>query len=278
MYDRLLDLVTRPEPFARTTTRDLWTAPHIADRMLAFHLDGSNDMASRRTETIDGFVGWVDAEIGLAGRKVLDLGCGPGLYAHRMAARGATVTGLDFSGLSIAHARQQAAAAGLEIDYREADYLAYLFPERIDLATLIYCDFGALPPERRRHLLDKIRAALRPGGALILDAFPPAHLERASEVLTCERRLMRGFFAPGDYFGFRARHLYQESDLTLDRYLIVAPNREFEIWNWDQCFSPESLAAELAERGFAVERVADIATGAPWQGGSGAFAVVARAV
>ena len=49
MYDRLLDLATRPMPFACTTTRELWTDPHIATQMLAFHLDGSHDLASRRT-------------------------------------------------------------------------------------------------------------------------------------------------------------------------------------------------------------------------------------
>jgi len=278
MFDRLLDLATRPAPFSRTTTRELWTDPHIAARMLAFHLDGSNDMASRRTQTIEGFVGWVDARLGLAGRRVLDLGCGPGLYARRLAARGAEVIGLDFSATSLAHARQEAVAAGLSIDYREADYLEDDLPGSLDLVLLIYCDYGALPPERRQKLLGKVRAALRPGGSFILDAFPPSHAAALVPGLSLERCMMQGFFAPGDYFGLRARHLYAEADLTLDRFLIVAPDWEFEIWNWDQCFSPASLAAELSAAGLAAGEPLEIATGLPWSPGPEPFAVVARAV
>lgn len=277
MYDRLLDLATRPAPFSRTTTRDLWTDPHIAARMLGFHLDGSNDLASRRTQTISGFVDWVDARFGLTGKRVLDLGCGPGLYALPMAQRGAHVTGLDFSATSLAHARREAAAAGRNIEYREADYLADELPPGQDLITLIYCDYGALPPDSRQLLLAKIRAALVAGGTFILDAFPPAHAAAVTEGLSLEQRMHGRFFAPGDYFGLRARHRY-ESDLTLDRYLIVAPDREFEIWNWDQCFTPAALAAELHASGLVADDAVEIATGTPWSPGDQAFALMARAV
>ena len=278
MYHRLLDLATRPEPFSRTTTRQLWTDQHIAGRMLAFHLDGSNDMASRRSVAIESFVGWVDDRLGLAGRRVLDLGCGPGLYARRMAARGATVTGLDFSATSLAHARSDAAAAGLSINYLEADYVEDELPGPVDLVTLIYCDYGALPPERRKKLLTKVRAALAPGGAFVLDVFPPGHAAAITPGFSLERRMMGGFFSPGDYVGLRARHLYPDADLTLDRYLIVTPDREFEFWNWDQCFAPTALALELAAAGLAAGEPLEITTGTPWTPGPQPFALIARPV
>jgi 2-polyprenyl-3-methyl-5-hydroxy-6-metoxy-1,4-benzoquinol methylase len=44
------------------------------------------------------------------GARVLDLTCGPGLYAVALAERGAEVVGVDFGPASIAHARQLAAA------------------------------------------------------------------------------------------------------------------------------------------------------------------------
>lgn len=278
MYDRLLDLATRPMPFACTTTRELWTDPHIATQMLAFHLDGSHDLASRRTGSIDAFVDWVDRRLGLAGRRVLDLGCGPGLYAERMAARGAVVTGVDFSAHSLAHARISASGAGLEIDYRHADYLADPLPEALDMVTLIYCDYGALPPDKRARLLARIRRALRVDGRLILDVFPPDHALAYTEGLSVERRMLDGFFSAADYFGLRARHRYAEHLLTLDRYLILAEDRSFEIWNWDQCFSPESLAAEFSAAGFAMEGALEFATGGPWQPGASPITAVARPV
>jgi len=84
-----------------------WTDPHIAEQMLAAHLDPSNDAASRRPETIDREVDWLVTALGLKdGDRVLDLGCGPGLYSTRLARRGLQVTGVDFSANSIEYARR----------------------------------------------------------------------------------------------------------------------------------------------------------------------------
>lgn len=55
------------------------------------------------------------------GRRLLDLGCGEGAYSRALARRGAQVTGVDGSGTLIAVARDRAAAAGLDIDYRQAN-------------------------------------------------------------------------------------------------------------------------------------------------------------
>src|ERR1051325_9698477 len=46
-------------------------------------------------------LGWIDERIGLAGKRVLDVGCGGGILAEAMAARGAQVTGIDLSEKSL---------------------------------------------------------------------------------------------------------------------------------------------------------------------------------
>lgn len=76
--------------------------------MLAEHLAQEHDMASRRLEWIDRQVEWIHRKL-LAGRiaRILDLGCGPGFYSHRLAALGHRCCGIGFGPASIAFARQQ---------------------------------------------------------------------------------------------------------------------------------------------------------------------------
>lgn len=61
---------------------------------------------------------FIDARAGLAGRKVIDVGCGGGILSESMARRGAVVTGIDMGEAPLAVARQHAQQAGVEVDYQ----------------------------------------------------------------------------------------------------------------------------------------------------------------
>ncbi len=276
MYKILSEFLNRPDVFSTSTTETLWTDPHLAGEMLRLHLDHGSDLASRRAASIDAFAIWLDACVPLAERALVDLGCGPGLYAERFARRGAKVTGLDFSVSSIRHARQSAEAMGLAIDYRTVDYLEADLPHHQDVVTLIYGDFCALAPARRRLLLDKVRASLVAGGRFVFDVFSTSMLDALREETSFERRLMQGFWAKGDYVGLKARFLYPDVAVGLERYLVVAPERTFAVDNWLQYYTPASISAELAAAGFTDIGIADVATGGPWDGSATAFAVIAR--
>lgn len=275
MYARLAALSERPAPFSVYTAAALWNDPHISSQMLAAHLDPTTDKASRKPAAIDRLVRWLDARVGLSGKRVCDLGCGPGLYAERLGARGAFVTGVDFSERSIDHARRSAETKELSIGYRLADYLNDELPAEQDVVTLVYGDYCVLSPVQRRSLLARIRAMLRPGGHVLLDVFSPAQFDALEEGFLCERRLMNGFWAPGDYFGFKVTHLYPELRLALDRYWIVAPDQSKELFNWMQYFSPDEIAAELTDAGFAVSELFDLDSGRPWRARAAPFGVLA---
>lgn len=274
MYAQLADLTEKPEPFSRYTTDALWTDPHIGRQMLDYHLHPDIDAASRRTETIDATVGWFDRQFGLSGKRVLDLGCGPGLYATRMAALGADVTGLDFSPTSIAHAKAHT-PPGTSLRYMQADYLNPPLPGPADLVTLIYCDFCALSPGRRRTLLDNIAATLAPGGHFVFDVFSPGQLHAMAEGTEFGHRYMGGFWSTADYFAFKQTALYPAQQVSLERYLIVEETRSFEIFNWMQYYTPESIATELAEAGFAAHAFNEIGSGLAWKGEATPFFVTA---
>jgi len=107
MFDALERIHAKPEPFAFYTADDLWTDEHTSAKMLAFHLDASGDVASRNAAFIDRSVEWIVSRFSIdRGVRIADFGCGPGLYATRLARFGARVTGIDFSKRSIGYAKE----------------------------------------------------------------------------------------------------------------------------------------------------------------------------
>jgi 2-polyprenyl-6-hydroxyphenyl methylase/3-demethylubiquinone-9 3-methyltransferase len=62
-------------------------------------------------------LGWIDARSPLAGKRVLDVGCGGGILSESMAALGAKVCGIDLSDKALGVARLHLLESGLEVEY-----------------------------------------------------------------------------------------------------------------------------------------------------------------
>ena len=123
-------------------------------------------------------MGFIDAQVNLAGRKVLDVGCGGGILAEAMAHRGAVVTGIDMGEAPLAVARLHLLESGLEIDYRHAsaEDFAAANPGGFSVITCL---------EMLEHVPDPLsvlracHAMLEPGGHLFLSTInrnPKAYL------------------------------------------------------------------------------------------------------
>ena len=277
LFDALESIHERPHPFERSTVRALWTDPYVSERMLEAHLDPTVDAASHRHAFIDASVAWITTRFGLtADHAVLDLGCGPGLYAARLAERGARVTGVDFSERSIAYARRAADERGLSIDYVLCDYLAFDTDARFDLVLMVMRDFGVLGPDQRRALLERIGALLTPGGHLLFDVDSLAAFAKHEEGARYELEPEGGFWAPGRSYAFLTTFKYERERVVLDKHTIVERGRVRTVLDWHQHYSPESLAAELEDNGFEVEEVLGDVAGAPYDASTDEFAVVAR--
>lgn len=81
---------------------------------------------------------WIDALAGLAGKTVLDVGCGGGILAESMARRAAHVTGIDLAAKPLAVARLHALESAVDnVEYLEAaaEGLASEHPQTYDVAT-----------------------------------------------------------------------------------------------------------------------------------------------
>jgi 2-polyprenyl-6-hydroxyphenyl methylase / 3-demethylubiquinone-9 3-methyltransferase len=103
----------------------------------------------------------------LAGRNVLDVGCGGGLLAEALAREGAAVTAIDLAPGMIEVARLHAAESGLRIEYRvaAAEDLERATPQRFDVITCM--EVLEYVPEPSATIATLARL-LRPGGALFV--------------------------------------------------------------------------------------------------------------
>ena len=116
MFEELERINSRPKPFEFYTASDLWTDEHTSKQMLSYHLNEEVDVSSRNAAFIDRSVEWIASHFNVRdGTKIADFGCGPGLYASRLARKQADVTGVDFSKRSIQHAQEVASSEGLSI-------------------------------------------------------------------------------------------------------------------------------------------------------------------
>jgi len=100
------------------------------------------------------------------GERVLDAGCGTGIYSIELAKSGARVTGLDASLGMLEWARGKAGQAGLKIDLIKADALSLPFPDGHFDLVLSVCML-CFVRERAAALLE-MKRVLRPGGRVVI--------------------------------------------------------------------------------------------------------------
>ncbi len=177
----LLDLVRRsPAAPWRDGDNIPWNDPGFSRRMLVEHLSQAHDAASRRSEKIDAHVAWIHEEVlGRMPSRVLDLGCGPGLYSSNLARLGHSCVGIDYSPASIAHANETAEAEQLRCHFVEADIREADYGTELGLVMLIFGELNVFPPDDATSILQRAHAALDSGGRLLLEP----HTEAAVRAL-----------------------------------------------------------------------------------------------
>jgi SAM-dependent methyltransferase len=210
------------------------------------------------------------------GDRVLDLGCGPGLYAAKLAARGLRVTGIDYSRRSVDYARQFAAEHGLTIEYRYQDYLTLDEPPGYDAVLLIYGDLCPLAPEKRDTLLDHVYRALKPGGHFVFDV--TTRLLRARYGLQNRWYVAEsGFWKPGPHLVLEQGFDYPEHDTYLDQYTVVEADGAISVYrNWFLDYSPATITPVIEARGFTVRGYWNDLMGTPYTDDTEWIGIVAQ--
>ena len=251
----LLDLVHRqpvPAPWSEGE-KIPWNEPGFSQRMLLEHLSQEHDAASRRFPTIDRHVEWIHHKI-LAGgpARILDLGCGPGLYSSRLARLGHECVGIDFSPASIAYARQCAQADQLRCTYLEQDIRVADYGHGYGLVMLIYGELNVFRRSDARSILERAHQALAEGGHLLLEVHTLACVRAIGEQPATWYSSEQGLFSECPHLCLSESFWDDQENVATERYFIVdgATGAVARYASSTQGYTDEEYRSLLEECGF----------------------------
>lgn len=202
------------------------------------------------------------------GEKTLDLGCGTGRIATRLATLGCAMTGLDRSEAFLALARAAAAAQDVDVLWLQADQRRLHFTDEFDAAYSWFTSFGYDDDRTSRDILARVCRALVPGGRFLIETMNVFQVALDDEAKTVKRvagdRMIdvKHYDADGSFVSYRR---------TVQR--AGHPDREFTFSV--RLFTPTELRSWLLDAGF-VDAVAYGGSGEPFDLDSERLIMVAR--
>ncbi len=226
----------------------------FGERMLALHLDETDPAGSRVSADRKLQLNWLIPNLQLKpGDTILDLTCGPGLYAVPLAEAGYVVTGYDFSQPAIAFARQLAKSQQLTstCQFELIDIHAMQPPAaQFDAVIFLYGQLAVMTKAEAAVILNKIAATLKPGGRLLLEMLNPEKIDKAESSwwFTDEE----GLWGEQPYLHLGERFWYAEDRISAERYQILNLDTGHldQMTLCDQLYTVEEMHQLLKSVGF----------------------------
>lgn len=251
---RIYNRSERPYPW--TTGGNLpWDDPDFSRRMLREHLDQSHGAASRPDGERASQLDWFWDKLNLApGRRLLDVTCGPGLYAADLAQRGVHVTGVDFGPASIAYAKELAAKKNvvgrcqfIQQDVRQMDFAGQDF----DAATFIYGQLAVFKREEAQQLLQQVAHSLRPGGRLVVELLNQDRVDKKDS--TWWYTDDTGLWGDAPFLHLGERQWHADAQISYERFHILhlETGQLDEVHLCDQTYAVDEMIAMMRAAGFA---------------------------
>jgi SAM-dependent methyltransferase len=231
-----------------------WNDPAFSQRMLREHLDQSHGAASRTDPERALIVDWLWEKMALKkGKHVLDITCGPGLYAVEMARRGCAVKGIDFSPAAIVYARDLAAQNDVasHCHFSEEDVRTAEFGEKaFDAALFIYGQPAVFRRDQAQALLEKTAAALKPNGFLCIELLDQEKVDKnhSSWWFTDDK----GLWGDRPFLHLGERHWLPEQKISVEQFFIIdlQSGETMEINLSDQTYAVPEMQQMLRSAGF----------------------------
>ena len=270
-----IDMLARPKAYEPGA--ELWNDTHISQGMMKAHLDPDLDAASYKLNTIKAICKHLPASTGIKeGAEIVDLGCGPGLYAKELCQMGYRVTGIDLSENSLRYAREL--NKGMQAVFYHDSYTKPFGNSCFDAALFIYEDYGVLPPKDRQRVIDNVYRALKPGGWFALDVCSmKAFQHRKKNAAFRWEAAQSGFWRPHPYILLEHTHIYDDIPAICDMYGVI--DHDMTVYRvWQTFFTPDTISQEMHAGGFAVRSIWGNLQGEPITDDSTAIGILCQKV
>jgi SAM-dependent methyltransferase len=247
--------------------------------MLAEHLSQAHDAASRRAEKIDEQVAWIHKKVlNAQATRILDLGCGPGLYTSRLARWGHQCAGIDYSPAAIEYAAEKATREGLTCEYRRGDIRQVDYGSGHGLVMLLFGEFNVFRPADARAVLSRANEALADGGLLLLEPHTLAAVRQIGVQPRSWDTLESGLFSDRAHVLLQENHWDPTVSAATKRFYVVdAVTGEVTRHAVSyQAYTDEAYRALLVGHGFRDVELLPSITGKQDDSQAGLMAILAR--
>lgn len=203
-----------------------WDDPAFSRRILREHLTQEHDAASRRKAKIKKQIDWIHRHVLSGGTThILDLGCGPGLYAAPFTRLGHTYTGIDFSPSCIEYAIENAPNGRGQSQtgpyYRLGDIRSVEYGSGYGLVLYIFGALNIVRTEDARAILKKAYAALAPGGCIVLEASTLDAVDQIGNQPSMWYSAETGLFCDAPHLCLMETFWDEETTTATERFYIV---------------------------------------------------------
>lgn len=240
-----MKIINKKPALFEKTDHNIWTDPYIQQQMLKEHLNSESDGASRKKESVIKIADFVQTHSKPQAR-LLDLGCGPGLYTSIFRKKHYSVTGIDFNKASIEYAQNQ----DMDIRYIEGDYINQYPEGRFDTVIMIYCDLGTHSDCDRDTLLSNIYNSLEKNGVFIFDVFTEKLTKDKNEDKSWDYKSDGGFWDANEYLLLNETFHYPQNKAFAYQYNLLINNMQKHFIVWDRYYSENEIAGILKSIGF----------------------------
>jgi SAM-dependent methyltransferase len=213
-----------------------WFEDFFDDEYLRFAVD--RFPAEATAAEVDLLVDAVELE---PGARVLDLACGHGRHSVELARRGFAVTGVDLSAPSLELAAARAAEAGVAVRFERSDMRRISYEAGFDAVINMFTAFGYFEEAENRLVMERVAAALVPGGAFLMEVGNPV--------------------AVFSRFEARGWHALSDGTVMLEERVYDAPRGRFETC-WTFVSGGERRERRFSHRAYTAPELAAMTEGA----------------